>query len=154
MDVCAKPLPTPPAPSSAATRASMQGNRRRDTKPELRLRSVLHARGHRYRVDHPIRPAAGVRPIRADVVFTRAKLAVFVDGCFWHSCPDHGTRPGRNSEYWDAKLQRNVDRDRRYDALLEAAGWSVLRIWEHEDPEASADEIERRLQTSPGSPTT
>jgi DNA mismatch endonuclease (patch repair protein) len=123
----------------------MQGNRKRDTGPERALRSALFARGLRYRVDHPIRAAEGVRPIRADVVFTAAKLAVFVDGCFWHGCPEHGTRPTRNSHYWDAKLQRNVERDRRYDALLEDAGWTVLRFWEHEDPEMAAAQIEAQL---------
>jgi DNA mismatch endonuclease (patch repair protein) len=123
----------------------MRANRRRDTGPELELRSSLFSRGLRYRVDYPIRAAADVRPIRPDVVFPGAKLAVFVDGCFWHRCPSHGTRPGRNSEYWDAKLQRNVDRDRRYDALLSEAGWTVIRIWEHEAPEEAAATIERAL---------
>jgi len=123
----------------------MRANRKRDTGPERALRSALFARGLRYRVDHPIRAAEGVRPIRADVVFTAARLAVFVDGCFWHGCPDHGTRPTRNSHYWDAKLERNVDRDRRYDHLLAQAGWVVMRIWEHEDPEESAARVEEAL---------
>jgi DNA mismatch endonuclease (patch repair protein) len=96
----------------------------------MRLRSALFSLGLRYRVDYPIRPADGARPIRPDVVFPGARLVVFVDGCFWHRCPDHGTRPSRNSEYWDAKLERNVDRDRRYDRLLNEAGWTVIRIWE------------------------
>lgn len=119
----------------------MKGNRKRDTAPERALRSALFARGLRYRVDHPIRAAEGVRPIRADVVFVAARLAVFVDGCFWHGCPDHGTRPTRNSHYWDAKLQRNVERDRRHDLLLAEAGWTVVRIWEHADAEAAAARI-------------
>jgi DNA mismatch endonuclease (patch repair protein) len=123
----------------------MQGNRRRDTRPERALRSAVFARGLRYRADHPIRAAEGVRPIRADLVFTAVKLAVFVDGCFWHSCPDHGTRPTRNSHYWDAKLERNVERDRRYDALLADAGWTVVRVWEHEDVEAAAARVAARL---------
>jgi DNA mismatch endonuclease (patch repair protein) len=126
----------------------MQGNRRRDTKPEKLLRSALHERGLRFRVDHPIRPQPGARPIRADVVFTRARVAVFVDGCFWHSCPDHGTRPARNSEYWTAKLERNLARDRRYDKLLAEAGWTVVRIWEHQDPLEAAGQIEDLLQES------
>jgi DNA mismatch endonuclease (patch repair protein) len=126
----------------------MRANRRRDTGPELELRSSLFSRGLRYRVDYPIRAAADARPIRPDVVFPGAKLAVFVDGCFWHCCPRHGTRPGRNSEYWDAKLQRNVDRDRRYDALLREAGWTVIRVWEHEDPEEAAAALERTLSSS------
>jgi DNA mismatch endonuclease (patch repair protein) len=131
----------------------MQANRRRDTRPERELRSALFSRGLRYRVDHPIRSAVDLRPIRPDIVFTRAKLAVFVDGCFWHSCADHGTRPYRNSEYWDAKLQRNVDRDRRYDALLSEAGWTVIRVWEHQDMEEAATSIEACLEgLTPRSP--
>lgn len=123
----------------------MKGNRKRDTAPERALRSALFGRGLRYRVDYPIRATEGVRPIRADVVFTTAKLAVFVDGCFWHGCPEHGTRPTRNSHYWDAKLERNVERDRRYEVLLTEAGWSVLRFWEHEDPEEAAARVQARL---------
>ena len=126
-----EPLPTPPIASSPAVRATMQGNRRRDTKPEKELRSALFALGRRFRVDHSIRVGEKARPIRPDVIFPSAKLAIFVDGCFWHRCPAHGTRPSRNSEYWDAKLQRNVDRDRRYDAMLSEAGWTVVRIWEN-----------------------
>lgn len=120
----------------------MRGNQRRDTRPELALRSALHARGMRYRVDLPIRPATGARPIRPDIVFTRAKIAVFVDGCFWHGCPDHGTKPTRNADYWTAKLERNIERDRRNNALLEEAGWTVIRIWEHE---ASHDAVIKRV---------
>lgn len=120
----------------------MRGNQRRDTRPELALRSALHARGMRYRVDFPIRPATGIRPIRPDIVFTRAKIAVFVDGCFWHGCPDHGTKPARNSHYWTAKLERNIQRDHRNNALLEEAGWTVVRIWEHE---ASNDAVIERV---------
>lgn len=124
----------------------MQGNRRRDTQPERALRRALFARGLRYRVDHPVRTLAAARPIRPDVVFTRAKLAVFVDGCFWHDCPEHGTRPRSNSGYWDAKLARNVERDRRYDALLAEAGWTVIRIWEHEDMGAAAKRVANHLE--------
>jgi DNA mismatch endonuclease (patch repair protein) len=100
----------------------------------------------RYRVDFPIRLAAAVRPMRPDVVFPRARLAVFVDGCFWHGCPEHGTQPTRNSHYWTAKLARNLERDRRHDAFLSEAGWTVLRIWEHEAAsEAAAQQVERAL---------
>ena len=102
----------------------------------------LHARGMRYRVDLPIRLATGIRPIRPDIVFTRAKIAVFVDRCFWHGCPDHGNKPKRNSHYWAAKLERNIQRDRRNNALLEEAGWTVIRIWEHE---ASHDAVIERV---------
>jgi DNA mismatch endonuclease, patch repair protein len=138
----AAPLPTPPPPSTPAVRAAMRGNQRRDTRPELALRSALHARGMRYRVDLPIRLATGIRPIRPDIVFTRAKIAVFVDGCFWHGCPDHGTKPASNTDYWTAKLERNIQRDRRNNALLEEAGWTVVRIWEHE---ASHDAVIERV---------
>jgi len=123
----------------------MRGNRKRDTKPEKALRSSLFRRGLRYRVNYPIRATEGVRAIRADIVFTSVKLAVFVDGCFWHRCPAHGTRPRRNSHYWDAKLQRNVERDRHYDGILSEAGWTVLRFWEHEDPDKAAAIVENRL---------
>jgi len=144
---CAYPLstqslPQPPNPSSPAVRATMQGNRRRDTRPERSIRSALHARGMRYRVDFPIRPVAGARPIRPDIVFPRARLAVFIDGCFWHGCPKHGTQPNRNAHYWTAKLKRNVERDRRHDVLLRGAGWTVLRIWEHDDVLKAVDRIE------------
>jgi DNA mismatch endonuclease, patch repair protein len=119
----------------------MQGNRRRDTKPEKALRSALFSLGLRYRVDHPIKPSEQSRAIRPDIVFTRARLAVFVDGCFWHGCPDHGNSPRRNSRYWDAKLARNRDRDRHYDDLLESGGWTVIRFWEHENPQEAAQTI-------------
>jgi DNA mismatch endonuclease (patch repair protein) len=125
----------------------MRGNRKRDTKPEKALRSALFERGLRYRVDYPIRVTEGDRPIRADIVFTAARLAVFVDGCFWHCCPEHGTRPNRNSYYWDAKLERNVERDHRYDAMLNEADWTVMRFWEHEDPDDAAAKIETRLMS-------
>lgn len=92
-------------------------------------------------MDFPIRPVPEARPIRPDIVFPRAKLAVFIDGCFWHSCPWHGTQPSRNAAYWTAKLKRNVARDRRHDALLAAADWAVLRVWEHEGPREAADRI-------------
>jgi DNA mismatch endonuclease (patch repair protein) len=107
----------------------MRGNRRRDTGPELALRKLLHAQGLRYRVDAPIRTAR--RLVRPDVVFTRRKLAVFVDGCFWHQCPEHGTRPKDPTGYWTPKLQRNVERDLETTAALQDEGWIVLRIWEH-----------------------
>ena len=85
-------------------------------------------------------PGAGVR-CRADVVFTVARVAVFVDGCFWHRCPAHGTRPRTNADYWQAKLDRNVARDRANDEALAAAGWRVFRVWEHEDPVRAASRI-------------
>ena len=125
-----------PYPSSAAVTALMKGNRRSDTRPERALRSELHSRGLRFRKDYLIANAS-VR-VKTDIVFPRAKVAIFVDGCFWHSCPKHGHRPRANTHYWDAKLARNVQRDRRVTAALERAGWMVLRFWEHEPIELTA----------------
>lgn len=124
----------------------MKAVRRTGTEAELRLRRELHGRGLRYRVD--IRPDPATRS-RADIVFTRARLAIFVDGCFWHRCPIHGTAPRANSKWWAAKIDGNVDRDRRTDAHLEALGWHVVRVWEHEDPHAAADRIEQLLRATP-----
>ncbi len=107
----------------------MQQQGRRDTAPELALRRELWRRGLRYRVD--VAPIRGRR--RADVVFTRAKVAVYVDGCFWHRCPLHATTPRSNQEWWTAKLDANVARDRATDEELSAAGWTVVRVWEHEE---------------------
>lgn len=125
--------------TTSAIRKTMQGNRSRDTKPELRVRSILHARGLRYRVS--ARPVPDVRRT-ADVLFTKARVAVFVDGCFWHGCPEHYRRPGSNTDYWDAKVLHNVARDREVDGLLAGAGWTVVRGWEHDDPALLADRIE------------
>lgn len=107
----------------------MRGTRRRDTPGELELRRILHGWGLRYRVDHPVLP--GLRR-RADIVFTKARVAVFVDGCFWHGCPLHATYPKSNAAWWRAKLAANVARDRDTDRRLAEAGWVVVRGWEHE----------------------
>jgi len=96
--------------------------------------------GLRYRVDR--RPLPGIRR-RADIVFSPAKVAVFVDGCFWHHCPDHASDPRTNSDYWVPKLKRNAQRDRETDLLLEQAGWVSIRVWEHEDPVAAARRVSR-----------
>jgi DNA mismatch endonuclease, patch repair protein len=121
----------------------MRGNRRTGTQPEIALRRLLHRRGLRYRVDYPIiLKALRVRP---DIVFTRRRLAVFVDGCYWHGCPQHGTQPRTNSEYWQAKIARNQARDVRVSRALRAAGWAVIRVWEHDPPEAVAERITRLL---------
>lgn len=125
---------------SPATRATMRANKRRDTKPELALRRLLHAAGYRYRVDYRIDLPDGSR-VRPDIVFTKRRVAVFVDGCFWHGCPEHGTRPKTNQEYWGPKLARNVERDRRNTLSLQKAGWSVARIWEHEGLARAYDEV-------------
>lgn len=108
----------------------MSRQARRDTAPEISLRKELHRRGLRFRVDHPL---PGLPRRRADVAFTRARIAVFVDGCFWHGCPEHATHPVSNAEWWAAKLTRNVERDRESDEFLRSAGWTVLRFWEHDD---------------------
>jgi DNA mismatch endonuclease, patch repair protein len=114
--------------SSENIRKTMLGNKRRDTKPELAVRRMLHARGLRYRVD--LAPLKGYRR-RADVVFTRRRLAIFIDGCFWHGCPLHYRVPGTNAGYWQPKIARNVERDAETTLALVAAGWTVLRYWEH-----------------------
>ena len=115
-----------------------RANRSRDTSPELLLRCELHRRGLRYRLHR--RPEPAIRTT-ADVVFRAARMAVFVDGCFWHRCPDHGVLPKRNGDWWRAKLTANFERDRRNDKALEASDWRVVRVWEHEDPEVAADRI-------------
>ncbi|MCD7100722.1 very short patch repair endonuclease [Pseudoclavibacter sp. 13-3] len=122
----------------------MRSNKRRDTKPELALRSILHRHGLRYRVDYA--PLNDHRRRKADIVFTKAHVAVFVDGCFWHSCPLHGTVPKTHADYWEPKLSRNVQRDRETDAVLREAGWQVLRVWEHDLPADAAAVIEETVK--------
>ncbi|WP_331956325.1 DNA mismatch endonuclease Vsr [Pengzhenrongella sp.] len=117
----------------------MSRQRRRDTAPELRLRRELHRRGLRFGVD---RALPGLPRRRADIVFSRARIAVFVDGCFWHSCPEHATHPASNADWWCEKLARNVARDRETDERLTSADWTVLRFWEHADPVEAADAVE------------
>jgi DNA mismatch endonuclease (patch repair protein) len=126
----------------------MQGNRAEDTRPEVAVRSAVHALGLRFRKH--VAPVRGLR-CRADLVFARQRVAVFVDGCFWHGCPEHGVSPRTNSSYWQAKLGGNVDRDRRNDAVLGEAGWTVVRVWEHEDPRAAALRIASCLQAAEAS---
>jgi len=116
----------------------MQATRRRDTASEIALRSLLHSRGLRYRVDFP--PLQESRR-RADLVFPRARIAVFVDGCFWHGCPEHATWPKANAAWWRAKIETNQRRDEDTDRRLAEAGWHVIRIWEHESPMEAADRI-------------
>lgn len=108
----------------------MKANRRTDTKPELALRHALHRLGYRYRKDYRLDLDSG-RRVRPDIVFTARKVAVFVDGCFWHACPEHGSKPRANEWYWGPKLIKNVERDRVNDAALILAGWAVVRLWEH-----------------------
>lgn len=132
-----------PEPLDDSVRDRFRRQPRRDTKPELALRRELHRRGLRYRVDRP--PIAGMRS-RADVVFGPSKVAVFVDGCFWHGCPEHATAPRNNADWWRAKLDANVERDLRVGVQLAEAGWEVLRIWEHEDPVEAADRVEQLVR--------
>ena len=138
-------LPDDSWASSQATRKSMQANRSRDTKPELAARSAVHSRGLRYRVD--ARPLPELRR-KADMVFRKDKIAVFLDGCFWHGCPEHHTQPATNPEYWSAKIAGNMERDKDTNARLEEAGWTVLRFWEHDNPEIVAEVVERRVRAS------
>ncbi|MGY1813291.1 very short patch repair endonuclease [Blastococcus sp. SYSU D00820] len=129
----------PPA-STPEVAARMSRARRRDTAPEVAVRREAYRRGLRYRVDASL---PGLPRRRADMVFVRRRIAVFIDGCFWHSCPVHATTPTANREWWVAKLQRNEERDRHTDDHLRGLGWTVLRFWEHEDPSAAVDVIER-----------
>lgn len=132
-------VPAPPPASSQGVRASMRGNKRRDTSPEKRLRSTLHREGYRFRVDRPIKTESGA--VRPDLVFPRARVAVFVDGCFWHCCPEHGRDPTTNPGYWGPKLRRNRERDVLQTDALERGGWLVVRIWEHVGLPDARDEV-------------
>jgi DNA mismatch endonuclease (patch repair protein) len=133
-------LVSPPATTPGRSR-NMAAIRRRDTTVEREVRSLLHARGFRFRVDMPIRVDDG-RPVRPDIVFTRRRVAVFCDGCFWHGCSIHGRRPRvRNPAYWVPKIEGNMARDVRQTTELERLGWIVLRFWEHESPDAIVKQI-------------
>jgi DNA mismatch endonuclease Vsr len=131
-------LPADSKASSVDVRAAMRANRRKDTRPETRLRSLLFRAGLRYRVD--AQPLSGVRR-RADVVFFRDRIAVFVDGCFWHGCPDHYRPSTKNAQFWRTKIEGNRARDEETNARLADAGWTVIRVWEHEDPADAASRV-------------
>ena len=124
--------------SSEGVRRSMLANRSRDTGPELAIRKRVHAMGLRYRVS--ARPISGLRRT-ADLVFATERIAVFIDGCFWHGCPEHRRSPRANADYWSAKVQRIRLRDGDTDNALAESGWTVLRFWEHESPEGVAEAI-------------
>ena len=124
----------------------MQGNRRVDTAPEVNLRRALHASGLRFRKDFVV--TAEDAKAKADIVFTRHRLAVFIDGCFWHGCPTHCRMPTRNRDYWEAKIGRNRERDERVTAALTASGWQVVRIWEHEPIERGIARVRAALSAS------
>ena len=125
------------------TSARLSKQRRRDTAPELALRKELHRRGARFFVDRA--PLKGMRR-RADLVFPTRRVAVYVDGCFWHSCPEHATHPKNNAQWWVDKLAANVARDRDTDQRLAAQGWRVVRVWEHEQATDAADKVQAELQ--------
>lgn len=124
----------------------MRGNRRADTSPEVALRQRLHADGLRFRKDYPV-VTRGART-RADVVFPRQRVAVFLDGCFWHGCPEHCRMPARNAEYWQAKIARNRARDNLVATALTEEGWHVVRIWEHEPPDQATSRVRAALSGS------
>ncbi|WP_454793361.1 very short patch repair endonuclease [Mycolicibacterium lutetiense] len=128
---------------SAARSRNMAAVRRTDTTLELRTRSALHRLGLRFRKDFPVRVAG--RLIRPDIAFTKLHVAVFVDGCFWHGCPEHGTMPTTNADFWRNKLETNASRDRLQTKLLIDAGWLVIRIWEHEATEEAVAVIQRAV---------
>ncbi|NKR50304.1 DNA mismatch endonuclease Vsr [Rhodococcus hoagii] len=132
-----------PTSSDAGRSRNMRANRRVDSRREVALRSGLHRLGYRFRKDFRI-DLEGVR-VRPDIVFTRKRIAVFVDGCFWHVCPIHGRYPAVNQWYWIPKLNRNVARDRAADRALVEAGWTVLRVWEHERLEDAIQLVVTRL---------
>ncbi len=126
-----------PLPSSEQVSQQMKRMPRKNSGPEIRLRRELHSRGLRFRVN--LRGLPGT----PDIAFTRAKIAVFVDGCFWHRCPRHGVLPKANRDWWREKLDRNVERDKRKDGELEDLGWLSIHVWEHDDPSTVADAIEQ-----------
>jgi DNA mismatch endonuclease (patch repair protein) len=132
--------------SSAATRASMLANRPTDSAPELALRRALSALGLRCRRN--VRVSTQARPVTVDLLFARARVVVFVDGCFWHACPKHATWPKRHGPWWREKLAANMTRDRRQRNALRANGWRVVRVWAHEDPAAAARRVLRALERS------
>jgi DNA mismatch endonuclease (patch repair protein) len=143
---------------SPGVRSRMQLQRTRDTAPEMALRRLLHAGGLRYFVDRP--PLPGLRR-RADLVFPTARVAVFVDGCYWHGCAEHGRTPATNTEWWVEKLARNKERDADTDRRLREEGWVSLRFWEHTDPGSAAETVSRVVRSrhpgqrpAPGAPPT
>lgn len=141
------PVAARPLPSSKQASARFVAQREQDTQPELLLRSALHRRGLRYRLHR--RPLTHLRRT-VDIVFPALKVAVDVRGCFWHVCPEHCSFPRSNTAWWAAKLARNVERDRETEAELISAGWSMVIVWEHEDPEEAADRVEACVRSRRG----
>lgn len=122
----------------------MRANRGRDTGPELALRRAVHARGLRYFVNR--RPIEEIRRT-ADMVFPTAKVAVFLDGCFWHGCPTHHTVAATNADFWAGKIRRTLERDEETNTWLIDAGWIVVRCWEHDAPDVSAVRVENAVRS-------
>lgn len=135
--------------SSPRTRKVMQGNKSRDTAPEIAVRRLLHAAGLRYRVS--VRPEQSLRRT-ADIVFTRSKVAVFIDGCYWHGCPEHCHLTSSNYDYWSTKIRDNKTRDASTSNLLRLAGWTVLRHWEHEAAQDVATHVIEVVRARTGEP--
>ncbi|WP_410537851.1 very short patch repair endonuclease [Streptomyces sp. KL2] len=138
-----------PAPSSPSVSARMSRQANRDTSPEVAVRRLLYAAGYRYRLHRKV-PGMPRRTI--DIAFPGTKVAVFLDGCFWHGCPEHATQPKANKEWWRQKLDRNISRDLETTERLSEEGWVVLRFWEHESPDAVAGRVaqvvtERRVRS-------
>lgn len=136
-----------PLRPTAEVRARMRRTPQRDNPFEVAVRSALHGQGLRFRVHY--RPVPSSRA-QADVAFPRQRIAVLIDGCFWHSCPQHATLPRRNKGWWEAKLKANVERDRRTDEVFDAAGWRVIRFWEHEDVTSITSAIRAAVHAAPG----
>ena len=131
--------------STPAVRRRMQEQRTHDTEPELQLRRLLHAAGLRYRVNCRVTPTL---KSRADIVFGPSQVAVFVDGCFWHGCPEHATWPKQNAEFWREKIEANQRRDADTNDRLRSLGWTVLRFWSHEPPTEAARTVARAIASA------
>lgn len=131
-------VPAHPGSSGTAVSRRMSALKRKDNDAELAVRRLLHRAGMRYRVHYPV---PGVPRRTVDIAFPRARVAVFIDGCFWHGCPDHGTRPTSNAEWWSAKLGANMARDANTTGVLEQLGWTVVRVWEHERPAEVTEQV-------------
>ncbi|MFJ1590225.1 very short patch repair endonuclease [Kitasatospora albolonga] len=142
--VTTEALPPDSWASSPASRAVMSANKGRDTKPERLLRSALHRRGLRYRVG--VRPVPDLRRT-ADVVFTKSRVAVFVDGCYWHGCPEHHRPAKKDAQFWQEKIAGNRARDIDTNEALRDAGWLVIRVWEHQDPEEAAQQVSEAVRS-------